>query len=399
MPTFAPINPKDLINSLSLDALCATADSYYRAISDPKHVLTKPFSSLLEGPQELYRLGLLLNGLQLGKGFRVLDFASGSCWLSRMLNQFGCETISIDVSTRALEIGRQLFELQPVVGGCVAAPEFKPFNGRRIDLPDSSVDRIVCFDGFHHVPNQKQVLEEMCRIVREGGIAGFSEPGRNHSQGSQSQYEMSNYDVLENDIVVEDIVRLARESGFTDAYLKPLMDINATVSLQEYLRLLETRTLPDHLIDSSIGAMYSGTVFFLMKGRLQRDSRSHVGLQHRLVVQPSELSATVDSCFTVELDAINTGVARWLATTARDIGAVMIGTHLYNKDFELINLDFCRCRLPEDVEPESVLHTSMQIPSPKERGEYFITFDLVSEAVCWFENVGSQPVTCRLRVN
>jgi ubiquinone/menaquinone biosynthesis C-methylase UbiE len=87
------------------------------------------------------------------------------------------------------------------------------FDGHRIDLPDASVDRIFCFDAFHHVPNPTQVMRELGRVLRPGGIAGFSEPGRHHSKGARSQYEMKNYTAIENDVVMEEVWTWARAAG------------------------------------------------------------------------------------------------------------------------------------------------------------------------------------------
>ena len=152
--------------------------------------MSKPFAFLHETPQMLENLGLLLGGLELGRTMSVLDFGAGTCWLSRILAQLNCQPICCDASRTALDIGRRLFAELPLIGTAVFAPEFLWFDGRRIDLPDRSVDRIVCFDAFHHVPNPDEVIAEFGRVLRPGGLVGFSEPGRRHSQTAQSQYEM-----------------------------------------------------------------------------------------------------------------------------------------------------------------------------------------------------------------
>src|SRR6185369_11221284 len=112
-----------------------------------------PFGNPIVAPHYLYNLGFLLAGLQLARTMRVLDFGAGTCWLSRHLNEMGCLTVSLDPSPAALELGRKLFEQYPPVGGCLAEPLFLQFDGHRIELDDESVDRIVCHDSFHHVPN------------------------------------------------------------------------------------------------------------------------------------------------------------------------------------------------------------------------------------------------------
>jgi len=167
------IDPKRLAEEMSVEHLCRTANDYFKSLSDPTPWMTKPFSSLVEAPELLQNVGLLLSGLHLGKTMTVLDFGAGSCWFSRILSQLQCQTISCDVSDAALEIGKRLFKKLPLLGEGVFEPRFLPFDGKQIDLPDNAVDRIACNDAFHHVPDQRLVLSEFVRVLKPGGIAGF----------------------------------------------------------------------------------------------------------------------------------------------------------------------------------------------------------------------------------
>src|SRR5437879_5980673 len=83
-------------------------------------------------------------------GAVVLDFGAGSCWTSRYLSQLGCRVIALDVSPTALRYGQELYARQPLIGDR-PAPRFLQFDGKRIDVEDASVDRILCLDAFHHV--------------------------------------------------------------------------------------------------------------------------------------------------------------------------------------------------------------------------------------------------------
>ncbi|MDQ5909223.1 MAG: hypothetical protein QG599_1318, partial [Pseudomonadota bacterium] len=102
------INPKKLMKTLSVEALCKTADDYFQAIHNPTQQMAKPFSSPLETPELLKNMGDLLSGLYLGKTMTVLEFAAGTCWFSRYLHQLQCRTISCDASAKALDIGKRL---------------------------------------------------------------------------------------------------------------------------------------------------------------------------------------------------------------------------------------------------------------------------------------------------
>ena len=296
------IDPKDVMRRYSVEELCETADEYYRAVTDPAPLMSKPFTFLHEAPEALQNLGLLLSGLHLGKTMTVLDFGAGTCWLSRFLIQLNCQAICCDASPAALAIGRRLFDELPLIGTAVYRPRFLPFNGRTIDLADASVDRIVCFDAFHHVPNPAEVIREFARVLKPGGIAGFSEPGRRHSQTPQSQYEMRNYRVLENDIDVNEIFAFARPAGFTRLSLKAICDLE--LSLDEHNILFgagDKEGLKSDVWNETHNAMHNRAVFFLHKGALRRDSRSHVGLAHEIALAQTVFEVTAGEPLQVSL--------------------------------------------------------------------------------------------------
>ncbi len=353
----------------------------------------KPFSNPLDAPDMLMNLGQLLSGLHLTKSMSVLDFAAGTCWLSRFLNQMQCVTISVDASQAALAIGRRLFDEYPIVGKPIAPPTFLHFNGRRIDLPDGSVDRVVCFDAFHHIPNQREILTELVRVLKPGGIAGFSEPGRYHSQTPASQHEMANFDVLENDLILEDVVALAYEVGFTDFTCR--LGCSGELSLDEYkavIALEASGELSLRMLDNVTNTMTNKAVFFLHKGARQLDSRGVEGLFGEINVGLRTVNVNAGEDFTLNCVLRNTGQARWLSQHPHAVGEVQVGVHLYDEQGTLLNLDFGRSRLAKDVDPteEAVCQLRLRIDKP---GRYRLAIDMVSEYVCWFENLGLTPAS------
>jgi ubiquinone/menaquinone biosynthesis C-methylase UbiE len=383
---------------LSVEALCETADKYYLSILDPVEQMGKPFSNPLDAPEMLVNLGQLLSGLRLTKSMTVLDFAAGTCWLSRFLNQMQCVTISLDASKAALAIGERLFNEYPIVGQPIAAPSFLHFDGRQINLPDASVDRIVCFDAFHHIPNQREILLEMARILKPGGIAGFSEPGRTHSQTAMSQKEMAEYDVLENDLVLEDVVALAYEVGFTEFTCK--LGCGDELTLEEYLALVSRKpsdTLQRRINNNISNTMINKSIFFLQKGDLQIDSRGAIGLDCSIEVESRQMRVGAGEEFSIRCLVRNKGKARWLHDAQQTVGTVRIGTHLYDANGKLLDLDFGRSALEKDIEPneETICYLHLLI---KELGRYRIMIDMVSEHVCWFESLGFKAVDVEVEV-
>lgn len=395
------IRPADVLAKYTLSELNETADEYYRRISDPSLLMSKPFANWPEAPQMLHDLGLLLSGLHLGKGMTVLDFGGGTGWLSRILAQLNCQAICCDVSRHALEIGRAAYERYPPIGTAPYAPRFLLFDGLRMDLPDASVDRIICFDAFHHVPNASAVIAEFARVLRPGGIAGFSEPGPKHSQSPQSQYEMRHHRVLENDIDLREIAALAGQAGFTSVTAKALVDRD--LSLAEYEVVVRpdgagAGELREALWQSARATMTNRSVFYLHKGDLTLDSRSHVGLAHTIRVISAPTTVAAGQPFSIDLAIVNSGETTWLHENSEIFGIVRIGTHLYRDDGTLLELDFTRHALPRRVPPRDqiTLAITLAIGTP---GRYRVEVDLVAEGVTWFENVGSEAVSFHVTVS
>jgi SAM-dependent methyltransferase len=391
------IDPADVMRRYTVEELAETAEEYYRRIPDPTPLMSKPFSFLHETPEMLQNLGLLLSGLHLGKTMTVLDFGGGTGWVSRMLAQLNCQAICCDVSKTALEIGRRLFDEQPLIGTAVYRPRLLWFDGHRLDLGDASVDRIICFDAFHHVPNPGEVLAEFGRVLRPGGIAGFSEPGRHHSRSPQSQYEMTHHRVLENDIDLDAIFGLARPAGFTDLTVKVLTDM--ALPLEDYRRIagaVEPGTLPSAVWRETVNTMTNRSIFFLHKGPLRRDSRGHAGLAHRLRVEPTDCVVAQGEPLRVSVSVTNTGDAWWLDTNTELFGIVRLGSHLYDADGTLVDMDFSRHALPAPVGPGETIDMAVDVPLPGS-GPCRLAFDLVAEGVMWFENLGSTPVYVTVR--
>jgi SAM-dependent methyltransferase len=385
------VDPAEVIRSVPLSELNRTADAYFTRVTDPLPLLQKPFAFLHETPEMLENLGSAFRGLELGKTMTVLDFGGGTGWLSRLLAQLNCRAICCDVSPAALDLGRRLFREYPPIGRDIIAPTFLEFDGVHIDLPDASVDRIISFDAFHHVPNQEQVVSEFGRILRPGGIVAFSEPGPHHSRSPQSQFEMRNHNVLENDIDLVAISKLARRHGLTDGRVRIVSD--STLSIEEYEAALDEigqwRTR-DSVVNSVRRALFSRSIFFLDKGPRVYDSRGHVGLMHQLTVSPRTLVRDPSGTVTLSITAKNVGSAKWLHENVLIHGTVRLGSHLLDSKGRLLEVDHSRHGLPRSIEPGQEVSLNVTVPVPAVDCQ--LEFDLVSEGVRWFENEGARPV-------
>ncbi|MEA2236229.1 MAG: hypothetical protein QOC81_953 [Thermoanaerobaculia bacterium] len=391
-PADSIIDVRDLIARTSLDDLNRTAEEYFASLTQWEHHLAKPFSKADETPALLMNVATLLQGLRLAPGMTVLEFGAGTGWLSRFLTQLGCRVILLDVSATALRIARNLYERQPPIGER-PEPQFLEFDGRRIDLDDASVERIICFDAFHHSPNPDAMIAEFGRVLKPGGIAAFAEPGPRHSRTPLSQYEMRTYGVVENDIDIHAIWRTAQATGFRDLKMIVFHGPPFHLSLDEFEDLLAGGSTCAAWTTQTRAFLRNVRSFFLYREGTERmDSRSAAGLVSEIAATLVESPVRAGHAVLIDATVTNRGTATWLASN-EPVGGVALGVHLYDSAGKLLKLDLHWQRLtdpPREIAPGETVQVRMDIP-PLSAGSYRLEIDCVSQGVTWFAQLGSQP--------
>jgi ubiquinone/menaquinone biosynthesis C-methylase UbiE len=411
------IHPKELISKYSVEDFCKSANKPFAEIHDPVPLMAKPFGNAAESVHVLYHLSLLLTELEFAKTLRIVDFGAGTCWLSRCLSQMGAATISVDPSEAALEIGKKLFEQFPVIGGGVATPIFLTFDGHQIELPDSSVDRVITFYSFHHIPNQEQILSEFARILKPGGRAAFCEPGRWHSRSPESQSEMQLHHVLENDVLLEDIWFFAQKYGFTKMTLKNAINPASNKSHSHvkgsWKRLIKKIAHPFmnflKFQKLFLCSHKQPNIFFLHKGKLVKDTRmSSVArgqasnlsdsneLLHDIDVNLKCIKGFARQAADIQATVKNKGKLVWihentdenLHDSHREYGVVKLGAHLCDSTGAVVQHDFARQNMSVDIKPMESETLSLHFALPARPGRYVLRLDMVVEHVCWFGDAG-----------
>ena len=377
----------------------AAAETYFASLKNWDHHLAKPFANIDETPTILGSLAALLHALQLAPGMRVLEFGAGSGWLSHFLSQMGCEAVVLDVAPTALEIARELYRRHPTIGDR-PEPEFLLFNGRRIELQDASVDRVICFDAFHHAPNPDEVIREFSRILTPGGIAAFAEPGPRHAEAPKSTFESHTYGVVELDVDVHQVWRTAQAAGFADIKLCVFHGPPFLVSLTEYEDLLAGGASEQAWSASTRKFLRYVRNFVLVKGGGgPLDSRTASGLACAIRVGDREIVAIERQPVVVEVTVTNTGTGVWLPSGV-DPGGVALGAHLGGTNGVMLDFDFHTWPLtdpPRAIRPGETVRRQITLPNLA-IGTYRIELDCVAAHVAWFAQAGSQPVVVNLEV-
>ena len=383
------------------DEFNVAAENYFARSEDRDFLLGKPFTDRLRFARRLFDLGVLFHWLRLTPGEVVLEMGAGSCWLSHLLNRFGCKTLAVDVSATALEIGRELFESDPRTNWAVG-PEFIAYDGHRLPLDDDSVDKVVIYDAFHHIPNAAAVLREVARVLRAGGIVGMREPGRRHASAEKSLAEVREFGVLENDIVAEDIERLGRRCGLDRTTVVPLtLDASVEVPASELAEFMRGKYLHTYW-EGLCTATINGTFTLMYKGEASPDTRHPRRLAARieLKTQAEPVPVHVGETLHLDVEIENTGDTLWLADTPGLPGWTRLGIRLHAADdpSTLLDGEWHRVALPHDVAPDDMIIVGVELPPVERSGDYLLVFDLVAEDVAWFADVDSPTAALRLQV-
>lgn len=73
--------------------------------------------------------------------------------------------------------------------------------------------------------------------------------------------------------------------------------------------------------------------------------------------------------------------------------------HLLDAAGSEIARDYLRLPLPRAVAPKQSLELLAPVAAPPEPGRFKLRLDLVAEGVCWFEHMGSPPLTLFVETN
>lgn len=369
-------------------------ESRFRHVANDAAYLNQPFSDLKLAPLHLYRVGLVLSALELGPQDEVLDFGAGTCWLSAMLNRMGIKTVSVDISPTALQLGRRAFALDERQR-LDLEPEFHTYDGHRLPFANGRFDAVVCYDAFHHLANQEEILAEMHRVTKRRGRVVFCEPLSGHRAGSLAMREMEAFGVLERDVDLAQLERAALRIGFARLVLKPYAQDPDDEQVGNSL----ARNLALGLEQAAKRYLDNYAVFYLRRSADDHHDSAH---PNRLVAEISVAGSRLDGPpggeIPVAVTVRNAGDTTWLAAPHPRGGYVTFGAQLLDRDKRLLDRDYQRVRLDRDVAPGAAWSCETVVRAPVEPGDYFLKLDLVDEQVCWFEEMGSKAVLVSLAV-
>ena len=384
----------------NLDEYNEASERYFADYKDHGYLLGKPYTDTMNFARRLFDIGVLVHWLHLSPGEVLAELGAGTCWLSHFINRFGCRTIAIDISPTALTIGRELFERDPLTNWDLD-PQFLPYDGHRLPLPDGHVDKMLVYDAFHHVPNQAEILGEMARVLKPGGIVAMCELGKGHGTSELSKLEMDEWGVLENDIFVEELGQLAVSCGFTDVSVVPVnLPLSVEVPTDRLRGFLQGKELR-HYWSQWAQAFQDVNYILLYKGEYVPTMRNPQTARARFEPVRDQVEMHTGEGAELSVRLTNTGDTRWLTAIPDQAGWTRLGGHLHpsERGTPALDYDWYRGELPHDVAPGEAIMVNVRLPAIDTPGRYRVVFDLAVEQVLWFAHRDSPTAELRIDVS
>jgi 2-polyprenyl-6-hydroxyphenyl methylase / 3-demethylubiquinone-9 3-methyltransferase len=98
------------------------------------------------------------------RGKQTLDVGCGGGLLAEEFAQFGCDVTGIDPSEKSLQTARAHARAAGL------AIDYRQASGERIPFADGAFDLVFCCDVLEHVRDLRQVIAEISRVLKPGGV-------------------------------------------------------------------------------------------------------------------------------------------------------------------------------------------------------------------------------------
>jgi SAM-dependent methyltransferase/glycosyltransferase involved in cell wall biosynthesis len=374
------------------------------------YLVTKPFYNLANKPDKHHGDGMdaethrhfcdfanIAVTLGLPAGSSILDVGCGSGWLSEYFARLGYDVTGIDISPDLIEMSRERVAKVPydvdheTKLSCnfeVHDIETRPL-GRKFDA-------VICYDSLHHFENEHHVMANLASMLTVGGVLFILE-GERPEVGSDTEEEL--LDVMKRYGTLE--------SPFDYAYLRQLLDENGFLVIGDYASingLFERETIVDNMLPlKGLALNYHYLACKkVTEGALAStvlDSKRPGLLRAQIeVVNRSLMISKAGKPLNIELQIQNTGDTLWLAGQETRLGIVMPGVRIFDDNGTMITEFHGEPPLPRAVAPREKVRLKIDHPAPLQSGYYTIKVDLVDQHICWFEDVGSEPLTIEFEV-
>jgi len=417
----APTNGKEparptatgrMTKPVGVDYKQAAVDYPRRLDAERSHYLkTKPFYNLANKPdrqrgdgmdEETHRhfcdFANIAVTLGLPAGSRILDVGCGSGWLSEYFARLGYQMKGIDISPTKVELSRDRLARVPydVDHETKLRCTFAVHDIETAPLPEQ-FDAVICYDSLHHFEDEAAVMRHLAAMLPVGGVLFILE-GERPPAGSVSEAElydvMSEYGTLESPFDYGHLRQLLDEHGF--AVVGDYASVNGLFERET----IENDMLPLQNVPMNYHYLACKKVVSGASASTVPDSRRPGLLRARIAPVSPGLVHRVSpgQALDIELEIENAGDTLWLAGRQARTGVVMPGIRISDEAGALLSEVHGEPPLPHAVAPGETVRLRIEQATPLRPGKYKLKFDLVNQHVCWFADVGSEPLTIEFEV-
>jgi 2-polyprenyl-3-methyl-5-hydroxy-6-metoxy-1,4-benzoquinol methylase/glycosyltransferase involved in cell wall biosynthesis len=383
-----------------------------RLDAERSHYLkTKPFYNLANKPDKHQGDGMdaethrhfcdfanIAVTLGLPAGSRILDVGCGSGWMSEYFARLGYQVKGIDISPTLVEMSRDRLASIPydVDHETTLRCSFEVHDIEMAPLSEQ-FDAILCYDSLHHFEDEAAVMRHIAAMLPVGGVLFILE-GERPPSGSATEAEL--YSVMSEFGTLE--------SPFDYGHLRQTLDEHGFTVIGDYASvngLFEREIIKDDLLPlKNVPLNYH---YLACKKVVQGAPASSVPDSRRPGLLRARIAATSSGpdrlkpgqALKIELEIENAGDTLWLAGRETRTGAVMPGVRILDAAGTLVSEFHGEPPLPRAVAPGEKVRLKIEHAAPQRPGNYKLKFDLVDQHVCWFEDVGSEPLTIEFEVS
>ena len=115
-------------------------------------------------------LAILLELVQPQPDWQAVDVATGAGHTAFAFAPYVAHVVATDLTAEMLAKTAEL-----VVARGLTNVETKPADAEALPFDDASFDLVTCRLAFHHFPNPRQAIAEFARVLKPGGVLGFTD--------------------------------------------------------------------------------------------------------------------------------------------------------------------------------------------------------------------------------
>lgn len=306
---------------------------------------------------------------------KLLDIGCGSGALLKAASDNGFEVSGIDISEVAVDMAKKNAPKAEIVMGIA---EQLPFS-------EDSFDYLTCIGSLEHFIDPKKAAHEMSRVLKTGGEAVILVPNSHHLEAilNNSLYGISGHDgqLIEHLYTREQWRDLLEEAGLRVVAIEKRHKIYppGSRSMKELLLSMTQRFLP---------ATLSYAMIFNCHQRVLTEDND----RWSCIIIPKKVPPIILQCnkkYESNFIVKNNGFKVW-HTPETSVSPVNFGCLLKDHNGNIYYEGRVPLRRP--LVPGKRQKLTIEFPTPKNPGEYIITWDLVCEWKFWFREMGNIPV-------